>query len=92
MGGAYRLLQVKTFTPPPTFSVSAGGGLLGGAGTSRGIHISITRRNGHYRPIKVRASSDPAGVGYSTLTIGQGQGSGTLRLLGTDALDTGPWT
>ncbi len=89
-GRAYRLLQVRTFTTPPTFLVSAGGGLLGGAGTSRGIKISVTRRNGHYRPIKVRASSDPAGVGYSTLTIGKGQRSGTLRLLGTDALVTGP--
>ena len=42
-GRPYRLLQVRTFTPPPTFTVTAGTGLLGGAGTSRRIEESPCR-------------------------------------------------
>ena len=66
-GRRYRLLQVKTLTTPPTFAVSAGTGLLGGEGTHRGISVRITRKSGHYRPIRVTASSTPAGVGSETL-------------------------
>ena len=90
-GRAYRLLQVRTLTVPPTFLVSTGaGGLLGGADTSHGIQVTLSRKDGHYRPIQVRAASDPDGIGYTTLAIGEGNHSGTLRLLGTDALASGP--
>ncbi len=90
-GRPYRLLQVRTFTPPPTFTVSAGTGLLGGAGTSRGIKISVSRKHGHYRPISVRAASDPTGIGYQTLRLATRVRSGTLRLLGSDALSSGSY-
>jgi subtilisin len=90
-GRKYRLLQVRTLTTPPTFTVSAGTGLLGGEGTSRGIRVAITRRSGHYRPIRVTAASTPIGVGSETLRIAEGKHSGTLRLLGSGGLVTGTY-
>ncbi len=87
-GRRYPLLQVRTLTRPPTFTVSAGGGLLGGEGTRRGIPISISRRSGHYRPIRVSASSTPSGVGSETLRIAERGRSGRLVLLGSGRLDT----
>lgn len=90
-GRRYRLLQVWRFTPPPVFSVSAGTGRLGGAGTSHGIKVSVSRKYGHYRPISVRVQSDPVGVGSVTLRLGTGVDIGTLRLLGSAALVTGTY-
>jgi len=90
-GRKYRLLQVRTLTTPPTFSITAGTGLLGGAGTSRGIRVSITRRSGHYRPIRVTATSTPIGVGSDALRVAEGKRSGILTLLGSAALVTGSY-
>jgi subtilisin len=90
-GRKYRLLQVKTLTTPPTIGISAGTGLLGGEGTRRGISVSIARKSGHYRPVRVTASSTPAGVGSETLRVAQGGRSGTLVLLGSDELVTGTY-
>ncbi len=90
-GRRYPLLQVKTLTTPPTFSISAGTGLLGGAGTSRGISVSIHRKSGHYRPIRVTASSTPDGVSSQTLRVEERKRSGTLLLLGSEELVTGTY-
>jgi subtilisin family serine protease len=90
-GRAYRMLQVRSFTPPPTFVISSivsPSTPLGGADTARGVRITISRRDGHYRPVKISVSG-PASVDSQTLRIADHGRRGTLVLLGTSALRTG---
>ena len=92
MGARTGCSRCRTFTPPPTFTVSAGTGLLGGAGTSRGIKISVSRKNGHYsahhgacreRPRRRRVPDPEARHPR--------QRSAPSRLLGSDALSSGSY-
>lgn len=90
-GRAYRLLQVRSLTRPPTFaisSVAAPSVPLGGEGTERGVKVSLSRRDGHYRPVRVSVSR-PDSVGSQTLRIAERGKTGTLMLQGTSALETG---
>lgn len=90
-GRAYRLLQVRSLTRPPTFAISPlvpPAVPLGGEGTERGIKVSISRRDGHYRPVRVSVSR-PDAVGSQTLRIAERGRTGTLMLQGTSALRTG---
>ncbi len=90
-GRAYRLLQVRSLTRPPTFaisSVAAPSVPLGGEGTERGIRVSLSRRDGHYRQVRVSVSR-PDAVGSETLRIAERNRTGTLMLQGTSALETG---
>lgn len=90
-GRPYRLLQVRSLTPPPTFaiaSVRAPSVPLGGEGAERGVRVTLTRRDGHYRSVRVSVSR-PDAVGSETLRIGERSRTGTLMLQGTRALQSG---
>lgn len=90
-GRAYRLLQVRSLTRPPTFAISsvASPSLpLGGEGAERGVRVTLSRRDGHYRGVRVSVSR-PDSVGSETLRIAEWARSGTLMLQGTSALATG---
>jgi len=90
-GRPYRLLQVRTLTTPPTFAISSvatPSTPLGGEGAERGIKVTLSRRDGHYRSVRVSVSG-PSSVDSETLRIAERRRSGTLRLQGTSALQTG---
>lgn len=90
-GRAYRLLQVRTLTAPPTFAISSvavPSTPLGGEGAERGVRVTLSRRDGHYRAVRVTVSN-PSSVDSETLRIAERGRSGTLRLEGTSALRTG---
>lgn len=90
-GRPYRLLQVRTLTPPPTFgiaSVTSPSTPLGGEGAERGVRVTLSRRNGHYRPVRVSVSQ-PDAVGSETLRIAERGKRGTLVLQGSSGLRTG---
>jgi subtilisin family serine protease len=90
-GRPYRLLQVRSLTTPPTFgisSVTAPSTPLGGEGAERGIRVTLSRRDGHYRQVRISVSQ-PDSVGSETLRIAERSRAGTLRLQGTSALQTG---
>ena len=90
-GRPYRLLQVRSLTTPPTFAidrVTSPSTPLGGEGAERGVRVTLSRRNGHYRPVRVTVSQ-PDAVGSETLRIVERGKAGTLMLQGTSALQTG---
>jgi hypothetical protein len=90
-GRPYRLLQVRSLSTPPTFVIDAvarPSTPLGAEGAERGVRVTLSRRNGHYRPVRVTVSQ-PDAVGSETLRIAERGRAGTLMLQGTSALQTG---
>lgn len=90
-GRPYRLLQVRSLARPPTFgiwSVRAPSVPLGGEGAERGVRVTLSRSDGHYRAVRVTVSA-PGSVDSGTLRIAERGKAGTLVLQGTSALRTG---